>query len=149
MMKYIIKVCTAAMMATFCVGHVYSADYEIKMLNSGAEGKMIFEPSVLKVKVGDTVTFLPSDRLHDSISIHTPKDANTWHGKRDQKVSVIINKEGIYIYKCSPHFYYGMVGVIYTEKSPNINKVKAVSATISRQFIMHKNRLIDYVSSIQ
>jgi hypothetical protein len=79
------------MTAVLCVGPAYSAAYEIKILNSGAEGKMIFEPSILKVKLGDTVTFLPSDPLHDSISIHTPKDANTWHGKRDQKVSVTIN----------------------------------------------------------
>jgi len=86
------------MTAVLYVGPAYSAAYEVKMLNSGAEGKIIFEPSVLKVKLGDTVIFLPSDPLHDSISIHSPKDANTWHGKRDQKVSLTTNKEGVYIY---------------------------------------------------
>ena len=33
--------------------NLYSANHIVKMLNQGAEGVMIFEPSVLKINPGD------------------------------------------------------------------------------------------------
>ncbi len=40
-----------------------AADFEVKMLNKGAEGAMVFEPAGLKVAPGDTVTFTPTTRV--------------------------------------------------------------------------------------
>ena len=39
----------------------FAAEYEVKMLNNGTEGMMVFEPAVLKVAVGDTVKFVATD----------------------------------------------------------------------------------------
>ena len=36
----------------------FAAEHEVKMLNNGAGGMMIFEPAVLKASVGDTVKFV-------------------------------------------------------------------------------------------
>ena len=42
-----------------------AANFEVKMLNKGADGAMVFEPALTKVAVGDTVTFIPTDKGHN------------------------------------------------------------------------------------
>ena len=124
---------------------VQAADYEVKMLNVSEQGNMVFEPAVLKVEVGDTVTFIPQDRGHDSVSVYTPPGAATWHGKRGKKVSVTIDKEGVYLYKCAPHYYYGMFGVIYAGKLKNLEEAKAEAKKHSDKFVANKERLAGYL----
>jgi len=45
------------------------SEHEVKMLNSGEGGQMIFEPAVLKVSVGDTIHFKAVDMSHNSAVI--------------------------------------------------------------------------------
>ena len=46
------------LLASFLVSAaVFAADIEVKMLNKGEEGKMIFEPSFIKAQVGDNIIF--------------------------------------------------------------------------------------------
>ena len=44
--------------------------YEIQMRNQGSDGVMVFEPSVLSVRVGDSVTFKATDAGHNLSLIH-------------------------------------------------------------------------------
>jgi len=62
--------------------NVIAAEHQIKMLNKGSTGQMVFEPAVLQVAVGDKITFIPTDPEHDAISVLTPLGANSWHGQR-------------------------------------------------------------------
>ena len=39
-------------------GAASAADFEVKMLNKGAEGAMVFEPSFVQVQPGDVVHFV-------------------------------------------------------------------------------------------
>jgi plastocyanin len=48
---------------------VQSQDHVVKMLNQGSEGFMVFEPAVLKILPGDSVTFEATDAAHNSASI--------------------------------------------------------------------------------
>lgn len=41
----------------FFSGIAYAQNYDIKMLNTGEGGSMVFEPGYLKVKASNTVTF--------------------------------------------------------------------------------------------
>ena len=41
-----------------------AADHEVKMLDNGKGGGMVFEPGFLKAEVGDTVTFVPTNKGH-------------------------------------------------------------------------------------
>ncbi|MBN3561469.1 pseudoazurin [Aliamphritea spongicola] len=143
------RIFSALLLSALTVTPAYAAEYEVKMLNANEEGNMVFEPSVLQVEVGDTVTFIPSDPVHDSISVLTPAGANSWHGKRDQKISVVINKEGVYIYKCAPHYYYGMVGVIHAGNPVNLAEAQQAAKDISSKFLMNKDRLINYVDQLK
>ena len=46
-----------------------AADHVVKMLNNGNAGMMVFEPALVKVAPGDTVTFQPIDKIHSAESI--------------------------------------------------------------------------------
>ena len=84
------------------------------MLNKSSEGVVMqFEPAFLKIAPGDTVTFLPTDKGHNSESILdiAPEGAEPWKGKINEQITVTFAQEGLYGYKCQPHFGLGMVGL--------------------------------------
>ena len=125
-----------------------AADHEVKMLNTGAEGFMVFEPAVLKAAVGDTVTFKATDMAHNSASIEgmIPEGANSWNGAMSQDVTVTVNKEGVYVYQCTPHSMMAMVGVIQVGGSlSNMDSIQAKIASVKAGFVTNKERLDKYL----
>ena len=93
---------------------IQSADHIVKMLNQGAEGYMVFEPSVLKIDVGDSVTFQSTDPAHNSASMAgmIPEGASPWNSDLSKDITVTFNIKGVYGYQCTPHSMMAMVGVI-------------------------------------
>lgn len=63
------KFLVAAAVALVMVGSAAAAEVEAKMLNKGAEGAMIFEPSLVRVSPGDTVRFLATDKGYNAETI--------------------------------------------------------------------------------
>jgi pseudoazurin len=120
----------------------------VHMKNTGADGIMVFEPGFLKVAVGDTVHFEPTDAGHNSESIKglIPAGATAWKGDFGKKVTVKIDKEGVYVYECLPHSMLAMVGVIVAGKPTNLAEVKKNAAPISAKFSMNKERLNMYLA---
>lgn len=93
----------------------HAAEHEVQMLNKGPEGQpMQFDPAFLKIEPGDTVKFVATDKGHNAETIleMIPEGAETWKGKINEEITVTFNEEGIYGYKCMPHFAMGMVGII-------------------------------------
>jgi pseudoazurin len=128
-----------------------AADHEVKMLNTGAEGFMVFEPAVLKAAVGDTVTFKATDMAHNSASIEgmIPEGANSWNGSMSQDVTVTVNKEGVYVYQCTPHSMMAMVGIIQVGGSlSNMASIQAKVASVKAGFVTNKERLDTYLGSL-
>ena len=50
-------------------GVAMADEVEVKMLNKGAEGLMVFEPALVKIEPGDTVKFVATDKGHNAESI--------------------------------------------------------------------------------
>ena len=128
-----------------------AANHEVKMLNSGVEGFMVFEPAVVKAAVGDTVTFKATDMAHNSASIEgmIPEGANAWNGAMSQDVTVTVNKEGVYVYQCTPHSMMAMVGVIQVGGSlSNMDAIQAKVASVKAGFVTNKQRLDTYLGSL-
>ena len=128
-----------------------AANHEVRMLNSGAEGFMVFEPAVVKAAVGDTVTFKATDMAHNSASIEgmIPEGANSWNGAMSQDITVTVNKEGIYVYQCTPHSMMAMVGVIQVGGSrSNMDAIQAKVASVKAGFVTNKERLDTYLGSL-
>jgi len=130
---------------------IQAENYEVKMLNQGSEGYMVFEPSVLKIKKGDTVTFKATDAAHNSASIKgmIPSGAEDWNGKLSQDISVTFNVEGVYGYQCTPHMMMAMVGIIEVGgNQSNLESVKAAAQKIKSAFVMNQERLDEYLSQL-
>ena len=107
-----------------------AADHVVKMLNKGTAGMMVFEPALVKVKPGDTVTFVPTDKSHNAESITgmMPAGAAPFKGKMNQPFKVTFAKPGLYGYKCLPHYGMGMVGVVVVgNASSNLAAAQKVS----------------------
>lgn len=118
----------AAVLAAFA-GTASAADFEVHMLNKGADGAMVFEPAFVKVNPGDSVTFIPTDKGHnvETIKDATPDGATPFKSKINETFKVTFDVPGVYAVKCTPHVGLGMVGaVIVGDASANIAKVKEV-----------------------
>ena len=136
---------------TVMTSYAFSEDFEVNMLNQGAEGVMVFEPSVLKISVGDTVTFKPTNPGHNSASIAgmIPTGANSWDGGMSQEVKVTFTEEGTYVYQCTPHLMMAMVGVITVgDASVNLSAVKDAANEKKSEFMMSAQRLDEYLEGI-
>ena len=129
--------------------HIYGANFEVKMLNQGQDGVMVFEPSLLKINVGDTVTFKATDAAHNSASIPgmIPNGASSWNGELSRDISVTFDVPGVYGYQCTPHTMMAMVGVIQVDNNTeNLDAVKIAASSFKTTFVMNQSRLDDLLS---
>jgi len=106
-----------------------AAEFEVKMLNKGAEGAMVFEPSLLKIAPGDSVKFLAADKMHNAESIAgmIPEGEKKFAGKINEEITVTFERPGIYGIKCLPHHGMGMVAMIVVGTPTNEEQAKAVT----------------------
>ena len=126
------------------------SEHEVKMLNTGDGGQMIFEPAVIKVSVGDTIHFKATDAAHNSASIDgmVPNGANSWSGALSQDISVVMDTEGVYVYQCDPHVMMAMVGVIQVGEAINLDDIKASAADKKASFMLNSDRLDEYLAQL-
>jgi pseudoazurin len=124
----------AAVAATILAGTGFgalpatAAEHQVQMLNKGAEGPMVFEPSFLKIAPGDTVRFLATDKGHNVLSIEgmSPDGATPFKGKMNEDIVVTFNKPGAYGFECKPHYGMGMVGLVVVGDPVNLAEAQAV-----------------------
>ena len=127
-MRKVMTLGTVAVLAMLA-GAATAAEIEVKMLNKGAEGAMVFEPALLKIAPGDTVKFVATDKTHNAESIAgmMPEGAVPFKGKTNQDVTVTLDKPGVYGIKCLPHYGMGMVGLVVVGEPSNQDAAKAVT----------------------
>jgi len=110
-------------------GGASAAEVEVKMLNKGADGVMVFEPALVKINPGDTVKFIAADKGHNAEIIDTmmPEGGKSFVGKINEEIAVTFDKPGVYGYKCKPHYGMGMVGLVVVGDADNVEKAKAAT----------------------
>jgi pseudoazurin len=98
-----------------------AAEFEVKMLNKGAKGTMVFEPDLMKLAPGDSVRFRPVDKGHNAETIKgmVPDGAAAFAGKMNEEVLVTFDQPGLYGIRCKPHYGLGMVGLIVVGEATN------------------------------
>ena len=125
----LIGMALAALAFGAAAGAASAADFEVKMLNKGAEGAMVFEPSFVQVQPGDVVHFVPTDKGHDvgSIKGMLPEGVEPFKAKMNEAFDLTATVEGVYGVKCTPHLPMGMVAlVVVGDPSSNLEAAKAV-----------------------
>jgi pseudoazurin len=110
----------------------YAAEHVVQMRNQDDAGnRMAFQPGFLKVEVGDTVKFVPTDKGHNAESVPEiwPEGAAPVKGAFNKEVVFSAEKEGLYVLKCLPHYGMGMVMLVQVGKPVNLDAAKAYKAT--------------------
>jgi len=119
----------AAVVLAVSVASAQAGEVEVKMLTRGEAGMMVFEPALVQIEPGDTVSFVPVDPGHNAESINgmIPEGAEPFKGGIGKEVVVTFNQEGIYGYQCMPHYGMGMVGlVVVGNKEANLEAAQTL-----------------------
>ena len=114
--------------ASLLAGMASAAEFEVKMLNKGEKGGMVYEPDLVIAAPGDTVKFLPTDKGHNAESIKgmLPEGVEKFKSKINKEFVLTVEKDGIYGIKCTPHYGLGMIAVIAVGEPANLEAAKAV-----------------------
>ena len=115
-MKKFVAALTLGVALAFA-GAAGAAEIEVKMLNKGAKGAMVFEPDFLKLAPGDTVTFKATNPGHnvESVDGMLPAGVAGFEGGLGKDYTMTFTTEGVYGIKCKPHLGMGMVMVIQVD----------------------------------
>jgi pseudoazurin len=121
-----------AMAVVGAAGPAGATEVQVKMQDQGAQGMMVFEPSTAKLKVGDTVRFIPVNPGHNAESIKDmlPPGAELVKGQMGKEVVVKFAKPGVYGFKCAPHWGFGMTFVAKVgDGKPNAEAAEAAASS--------------------
>lgn len=113
-------VATALSLSLLSFNPVFAADQTVTTKG------MAFEPLVVKIEPGDTVSW-------DNMMTHNvemmpdliPEGAEAFTSPLGKNVSHTFEKEGIYVYQCTPHIGAGMGGVVIVGKPTNLEEIKS------------------------
>ena len=123
-------------------------EYEVKMLNKGAEGLMVFEPAFIRLAPGDTIKFLATNKGHNAESVAgmAPAGTPTFKGKINEEIVVRFDKAGLHGYKCLPHLGMGMVGLVQVGNAANKAQVTAAAQKLPG---LGKKRMLDLIAKVR
>jgi len=118
-------------LAMAMISPAYAADITVEMLNKrdSDNAKMVYSEDISRVDVGDTITWVPTQKGHN---VHFKAGPDGWEvpkkSKMGKKYSYTFDMPGIYYYECTPHKSMGMIALIVvgddTSNKDAIAKVK-------------------------
>ena len=102
---------------------------QVEMLNKLEKEKMLFNPSLIEVEVGDTVEWIAKSKGHNVQFVVAPQDIK-FKSKVNRDTEYTFTESGIYLYVCTPHKGMGMYGVVLVKRDglydfTNLEEVEA------------------------
>lgn len=123
------KLITTSLAALVLATAAYAENFDVQLLNKGADGAMVFEPAFVKAAVGDTITFLSTDKGHnvEDIKGMLPEGVEAFKSAMGEDYVLTLTAEGLYGVKCTPHYSMGMVALIQAGAAVNLDAAAAVT----------------------
>ena len=96
-------------------------DVSVGMLNKRDDGaKMVYSEDIVRIEVGDTVTWTPDSKGHNVEFIAGP---DGWEAPKKSKLgkeySYTFDTPGVYLYQCTPHKSMGMIAIVVVGEGDN------------------------------
>ena len=102
---------------------VNASDMTIQMLNKDIDSKRrnIYSPALIQIELGDTVKWVATDRGHNVEFVRgaVPEGVKPFRSALGKDVSYTFSTPGAYVFKCTPHYGLGMVGIIIVGETPD------------------------------
>ena len=93
------------------------------VLSAKAEEKE-YGQDVVKIDVGQTITWTPDSKGHNVQFVSVPEGVEKVKSKLSKEFSYTFEQEGVYLYVCTPHASMGMIGVVVVgESDVNLDEV--------------------------
>ena len=142
MLKALMMTATLATLA----GTAAAETHEVKMLNKGEAGAMVFEPGYVKAAPGDIVKFIPTDKSHNAENIEgmLPEGVAEFKSGLNEEFELTVSAQGLYGIKCTPHYAMGMVALVQVGEAVNLDEAQAV-----KQKGKAKTRMSDLIAQVQ
>jgi pseudoazurin len=123
------KLATACLAVLLLAPAVQAENFDVLMLNKGADGAMVYEPAFVKAAVGDTITFISTDKGHNAEGIKgmLPEGVEPFKSAMGADYVLTLTAEGVYGIKCTPHYSMGMVALIQVGAPVNLDAAVAVT----------------------
>lgn len=129
---------------------VSAQNHQVKLLTMTKDGQsMVMSPGFIKVAKGDSITFIPSDATHNVESVSVPSGAAPFNSAMGAEVTITFNNNGVYLYKCTPHFALGMLGVVQVGEPANLQDVKDKWLQIKSGVVMNQERVEQYLAQVK
>ena len=128
MFKFL-KSSITVLITLFITTTAFSEAHMIEMLNKSGNEMMVYSKKIIKVNVGDTVTWKATTKGHNVEFIRngTPEGVCKFKSKMNVDVDYKFDVPGIYAYWCTPHKAMGMIGfVVVGDDKSNLDKIKAI-----------------------
>ena len=104
----------------------------IEMLNKDTDGnKMIYSEEIAHIAVGESITWVPTDKGHNVEIIAAPEGFDIpKKSKNSKEVTIEFTVPGVYYYWCTPHKGMGMIGLVVVDEDTHnkdaVAKAKAL-----------------------
>lgn len=103
-----------------------------------------YDPMVLKIEPGDRVKWVNmSGHFNEFEANLIPEGAEPWKTQMGKDVSRTFDVEGVYVYKCPPHFAMGMVGAIIVGEPQNMSKVEQNATGMYKRAVTEAKKEIE------
>ncbi len=129
-MKFYLPFFVVVMMCTMLLSSVHSEEVveptlTIEMLNKRDKEKMLYSDELVRVEVGDTISWVPTSKGHNVQFVSVPEGVEKVKSKLSKEFSYTFETEGVYLYLCTPHAGMGMIGLVLVGDSlENLDSVK-------------------------
>ena len=124
-----LKILITTFILLFFTSNLFAADVSIEMLNKLGKESMVYSKKIVRVNLGDTVTWLATSKGHnvEFIKDGVPADVDKFKSKFNKDVSYKFTIPGIYAYWCTPHKSMGMIGfVVVGDNKSNLDDIKKI-----------------------
>ena len=128
-MTKLLKSLITTLITLFITTAAFSEAHMIEMLNKSGNEMMVYSKKIIKVNVGDTVTWKATTKGHNVEFIRngTPEGVGKFKSKMNVDAEYKFDVPGIYAYWCTPHKAMGMIGfVVVGDDKSNLDKIKAI-----------------------
>ena len=115
------RITLAAIFIAIGMGTAHAEDITIDMLNKRDDGaKMVYSQDIARIDVGDTITWLPTQKGHNVEFIAGP---DGWEAPKKSKLgkeyAYTFDTPGVYLYQCTPHKSMGMIAIVVVGEGDN------------------------------